>query len=38
MKFIGVCEIAGALGLILPELLRIARVLTPIAARGWPSS
>jgi hypothetical protein len=34
MKFIGICEVAGALGLILPGLLRIARVLTPLAASG----
>ena len=34
MKFIGVCEILGALGLILPGLLRIRRSLTPMAAIG----
>jgi hypothetical protein len=34
MKFIGVCEVAGALGLIIPGLLRIGRVLTPLAAVG----
>lgn len=32
IKFIGVSEIAGALGLILPSALRIAPKLTPIAA------
>jgi hypothetical protein len=34
MKFIGACEVAGALGLILPGLLRTGRVLTPLAAVG----
>lgn len=34
MKFIGVCEILGAFGLILPGLLRIRRQLTPLAALG----
>jgi DoxX-like family len=34
MKFIGACEVAGALGLILPGVLRIGRVLTPLAAVG----
>jgi uncharacterized membrane protein YphA (DoxX/SURF4 family) len=32
MKFIGVCEILGALGLILPGLLHVQPRLTPIAA------
>jgi uncharacterized membrane protein YphA (DoxX/SURF4 family) len=32
--FIGVCEILGALGLILPGITGIGRVLTPIAAGG----
>ncbi len=32
MKFIGVCEILGAVGLILPGLLRVRPVLTPLAA------
>jgi uncharacterized membrane protein YphA (DoxX/SURF4 family) len=32
--FIGVCEILGALGLILPSLLRIKPGLTPLAAAG----
>jgi hypothetical protein len=34
MRFIGVAEVAGALGLILPSLLRIQPRLTPIAALG----
>ena len=34
IRFIGVCEIAGALGLLLPGLLRIRRELTPTAAIG----
>ena len=34
LRFIGVCEVLGAIGLILPELLRIKRVLTPVAAAG----
>jgi hypothetical protein len=34
IRFIGVAETAGALGLILPGLLRIARHLTPLAAVG----
>ena len=34
IRFIGACEIAGALGLLLPGLLGIKRVLTPIAAVG----
>lgn len=32
--FIGICEILGALGLVLPGALRIRRELTPIAAIG----
>ncbi|TAN24671.1 MAG: DoxX family protein [Acidobacteria bacterium] len=32
--FIGLCEFLGAIGLILPSLLRIATRLTPIAAAG----
>jgi len=32
VRFIGVCEVAGALGLILPGLLRIRTELTPLAA------
>ena len=34
VRFIGVCEVTGALGLTLPGLLRIRPVLTPIAAAG----
>jgi hypothetical protein len=34
VRFIGVAEVAGALGLILPGLLRIQRGLTPLAACG----
>src|SRR5688572_11309167 len=33
-RFIGVCEVLGALGLILPGLLRIRPGLTPLAAAG----
>ena len=32
--FIGVCEILGGIGLILPALLRIKPGLTPLAAAG----
>jgi len=34
IQFISVCEILGAIGLVLPGLLRIQPVLTPIAAAG----
>lgn len=34
IKFIGVCEVLGALGLVLPGLLRIKPLLTPLAAAG----
>ena len=34
MRFIGVAEVAGALGLVLPGLLRIRPVLTTYAALG----
>jgi uncharacterized membrane protein YphA (DoxX/SURF4 family) len=34
LRFIGVAEILGALGLILPGLLRIRPGLTPLAAAG----
>jgi uncharacterized membrane protein YphA (DoxX/SURF4 family) len=34
LRFIGVCEVLGALGLILPGLLRIRPELTPLAAAG----
>src|SRR4026207_1001101 len=32
MRFIGVCEVLGAFGLILPSALRIRPRLTPLAA------
>lgn len=34
LRFIGTCEVLGALGLILPGLLRIRPALTPVAAAG----
>src|SRR4051812_47908475 len=34
LRFIGVCEVCGALGLILPWALGIRPVLTPVAASG----
>jgi DoxX-like family len=34
MRFIGVAEVLGAFGLILPEVLRIRPGLTPLAAAG----
>jgi uncharacterized membrane protein YphA (DoxX/SURF4 family) len=34
VRFIGVCEVLGALGLILPGLFRIRPALTPLAATG----
>ncbi len=34
MKFIGVAEVLGGLGMILPGLLRIRSSLTPLAAAG----
>jgi hypothetical protein len=34
LKFIGVCEVTGAIGLILPGLLHIRTGLTPLAAAG----
>jgi len=34
LRFIGVCETLGALGLILPGLFRIRPGLTPVAAAG----
>ena len=34
IRFIGVAEVLGALGLILPGLLRSQRHLTPLAAAG----
>jgi uncharacterized membrane protein len=34
VKVIGILEVLGAIGLILPELFHIAVILTPIAASG----
>ena len=34
IRFIGVAEVLGAIGLILPRLLQIRPVLTPVAAAG----
>ena len=34
LRFIGACEVLGAIGLILPGLLRIRPGLTPLAAAG----
>jgi len=34
LKFIGVAEVLGAIGLILPGLLRVRPGLTPLAAAG----
>lgn len=34
LQFIGVCEVLGGLGLVLPGLLRIKPGLTPLAAAG----
>jgi len=34
LRFVGVCEVLGALGLILPGLLRTQQWLTPLAAAG----
>lgn len=34
IKVIGVCEVLGALGLVLPWMLGIRRELTPLAAAG----
>lgn len=34
LRFVGVCEVLGAAGLILPWALRIHRELTPLAAAG----
>ena len=34
LQFIGVAEVTGAIGLILPGLLRIRPILTPLAACG----
>lgn len=34
LRFIGLCEISGALGLVLPGIFRVQRGLTPLAAVG----
>ena len=34
VRFIGLCEVLGALGLVLPGVLRIRTDLTPLAAQG----
>ena len=34
LKFIGVCEVLGGLGLVLPGLFRRQQFLTPLAAIG----
>ena len=34
LRFIGVCEVLGAIGLIVPGLVRFGRFLTPLAAAG----
>lgn len=34
MRFIGIAEVSGALGLVLPGLFRVRRDLTPLAACG----
>lgn len=34
VRFIGISELLGALGLVLPSLLRIKPILTPVAALG----
>jgi hypothetical protein len=34
LRFIGVCETLGAIGLILPGLLRVRQGVTPLAAAG----
>jgi hypothetical protein len=34
LRFIGACEVLGALGLVLPGILRIRPGLTPLAAAG----
>ena len=34
LRFIGACEVLGAIGLILPGVFRLHRELTPLAAAG----
>ena len=35
LRFIGVAELAGSIGIILPALTRIAPLLTPLASSGF---
>ena len=35
LRFIGIAELAGAIGIVLPALTRIAPVLTPLASSGF---
>ena len=35
VRFIGTCELLGSIGLLLPSILRIKPMLTPIAAFGF---
>jgi hypothetical protein len=35
IRFIGLCELAGAIGIILPAATRILPFLTPLAALGF---
>ncbi len=34
VRFIGASEVAGAIGVLLPALLRVAPILTPLASGG----
>src|SRR5258708_35047769 len=34
LKFIGLCEVTGAFGLVLPGIFRVRADLTPLAAAG----
>lgn len=34
MRFIGLCELLGGIALVLPGVVRFARVLAPVAAMG----
>jgi hypothetical protein len=34
LKFIGLCEVSGAFGLVLPGIFRVRADLTPLAAAG----
>src|SRR2546423_1216377 len=35
LRFIGIAELAGSIGIILPALTRMAPVLTPLASSGF---